>query len=466
MSKSFKNQKFCWVLQVAICFSATVVAQGAQLSRGTQWVRSYDFTIMAAVGESGTYSQNMFNSAVYRDMGNSTFLPWVHSSPYELLERNAQVALPWHQLVVPLDPCSPDGVTEKTKALTTTLLGKFSNNTGFAIADEPTRMQMGTIAAAQNWYRQKYPNSLVYTNLNPEGQPDGRYYDGRYDGTTLPSGGYNYSQYLDDYIRIVNPDILMYDLYPFGADGSTSKNFFSNRAIIREKALKANIPYWAWIQSWSSESFSPAPRTPSGSDIRMDVFSHLTYGFTGISYFTYNNLIGAAIINDDNTERPLYGEVKNINAMLKNLGKTLKYLKSTDVRYIPGAGNSLPTGTIQWATGAGGDTHITNISINSTGTENNALIGFFTDDAGQQYFMFTNLKHGASLTPGAASLQFTITFDSTINAIQRLNSLTGATEVLTLTNHAYTWDIAGGTGDLFKYNTGAFVPVQADAMKR
>jgi hypothetical protein len=445
------NDRYAWVgFRVA-------ATQVSELSRGTQWVRDHDFTTMAAVGTSAYYSAGNFQSSVYENLGTTTFLPWsyIFDYAYQLLEKNEEVGLPWH-LLVDVNDSFPHGLSDQVKADILRYISRFSGNDAFIVIDEPNRQQMDTLAAAQSWLRQMYPESLVYTNLTPEGQPDSRYY-----GTTPPSGGYSYSQYLDDYINIVNPDILMYDNYPFLASGSTNSTFFSNMAIIRGKALIANIPYWTWIQSWSD---GVDYRVPSGSDLRMNVFSHLTYGYKGISYFTYNNLVGEAMINNDNTTRQLYIEAQNINAMLNNLGKTMKYLKSTNVRYIPGAGNSLPSGTTQWTAGAGGDTHITNISVNSTGTEHNALIGFFTDDVGQQYFMFTNLKHAAGLAPGSASLQFTITFDSTIDHILRLNSLTGETEVLMLTNHQYTWDLAGGTGDLFKYDTGRFYtgPLQAD----
>ncbi len=447
----------CYLCMVLLFFCLLSSTLWAVNTRGKEWIRSHDFTTMAAVGEGTWYGQSLFDSSVYLNLDCSTFLAWTYQSPYQFLEKDEEIGLPWHMLVH-ADSGSVDGVSDQMKNNIALCVSRFITNinTAFTVDDEPNRLQMETLATAQNWLRQTYPTSLVYTNLTPDGQPDSRYY-----GTTPPSGSYSYSQYLDDYISIVNPDILMYDNYPFLLNGTTLSNFFSNMAIIRGKALIANIPYWTWIQSYGD---GVNYRVPSGSDLRMNVFSHLTYGYKGISYFTYNNLVGEAMVDANNNTSQLYIEAQNINNMVGNLGKCLRYLESTDVRYIPGPGNSVATGTDGWSAGAGGDAHIVSISISTSGSTNNGLIGFFTDDSADQYFMLSNLKHAAGLAPGSASLQFTITFDNTIDRILRLNSLTGETEVLMLTNHQYTWDIAGGTGDLFKYDTGRFYtgPLQAD----
>jgi len=91
------------------------------------------------------------------------------------------------------------------------------------------------------------------------------------------------------------------------------------------------------------------------------------------------------------------------------------------------------------------------------GLEKNGMIGFFTDDALQQYFMLTNLNHGENISAASAAVTFSISFDSTINSILRLNRTNGLQEIINLTNNKFTWTLPGGTGDLFKYNTGAFV---------
>ncbi len=460
-----RTVRFC--LAGFFVVACVAFAHGAELSRGNKWVRTHDFTIMSAVGPSANYSAASYDPGVYAEMDNSTFLPWTWS-PYSFLQKNDSVDLPWHELVW-VDYTVPGGLTDNVKTLSQYFYNQFDNNTGYTIMDEPNRLQMDTLRSAGDWYRQTFPDSIVYTNLTPYGQSDERYY-----GTTPPVSGYNYNQYLNDAINILGTDVLMYDNYPFLANGTTNNIYFTNMAMVRQKALDAGIPYWAWMQSYTDNSYY---RTPSGSDLRMEVYSHLTYGYTGISYFTYNDLVGPAIINNDNSITQLYIEARNINAHVKNIGNVLRFLTSTDVRYVAGehrevyyeswdifhidphtrmVNNSLPADTVAWASGAGGDSHIVDIEIFLPGVENNALIGFFTDDDGQEYFMFTNLKHGAGLAPGDCSLEFIITFDETINEILMLDPDTGDEVLVTLVNHVLDWDLAGGTGALFKYNTGHF----------
>ncbi len=68
--------------------------------------------------------------------------------------------------------------------------------------------------------------------------------------------------------------------------------------------------------------------------------------------------------------------------------------------------------------------------------------------------MLTNLYHASNLLSSQATLTLTVTFDSTISSLLRLNRTTGQQEIVSLTNHALTLTLPGGTGDLFKYNNG------------
>ena len=47
--------------------------------------------------------------------------------------------------------------------------------------------------------------------------------------------------------------------------------------------------------------------------------------------------------------------------------------------------------------------------------------------------------------------QVTLAFTADVHAIQRLNRDTGKVEKLELADHAFSFKLPGGTGDLFKY---------------
>jgi hypothetical protein len=444
---------------------------------GMHWVRNNDFTLMAAVGARPNFTHENFRPERYSQASMSMFLPWAYEyeNSIPLVNANKSANMPWHKLI----PAQAGGLTDQMK-LDIQYNSVVPGLRGFYVSDEPSRLDMENIASAMQWLRQTLPSSLVYTNLTPYGQPDERYY-----GQTPPAGGYNYNQYLNDVIAIVKPDVLMYDNYPFRGNGSTD-NFFPNMSIIRQKALDAGIPYWTWIQSFTDNSYY---RTPSVTDLRMQVYSHLAYGYTGIAYFTYNDMIGPAMVLNDDQQTPtqVYLDIQSLNVEVANLGKTLKNLKSTGVGYVPGnhnetyydswdifhlfpltrvVANSIPEGIGLWSANTGGNSNIVSIGVVASGDANNGMIGFFTEDDGRQYFMLANLKHASDMTVAAGALEFRIQFNSAINEISRVNSLTGQIEVLPLNNHILNLTLGGGTGELFMFDItdpNILIPSPGDA---
>jgi len=202
----------------------------------------------------------------------------------------------------------------------------------------------------------------------------------------------------------------------------------------------------------------------------------LTSGFTGIGYFTYD--CGAApdyfpdnaLLDPNDNPTSAYYDAIEINAEVINLGYCLRYLTSTDVRYVPGrwlggaVENPTPSGMTDWSSGAGGDSHILDVDVDhgQGGTydiEKNGLIGFFTDDAGQKYSMLTNLYCKMNTDPEGTTVPFIIDFDSSVNQLLELNRVTGNAQTVNLTNHRLSVTLLGGSGRLYKYSNGVgFAP--------
>ena len=52
-----------------------------------------------------------------------------------------------------------------------------------------------------------------------------------------------------------------------------------------------------------------------------------------------------AMVNNATLERrPIYHHVARLNREVLNIGQALRFLTSTDVRYVPGPGNKVPAG--------------------------------------------------------------------------------------------------------------------------
>jgi hypothetical protein len=373
--------------------------------------------------------------------------------------------------------------------------------------DEPNRPDFFDVREVSDWIRENYPELLTYGNMSTINRPSSNY--GQAYGTApIPGGGYedppvpyDYDIFVDDYMYVVQPDVLQFDVYPWSDDPSETpdqhlrdRSYYRGAEIIRRAGLKANVPYFMFVQSFDGGG----TYMPSESDLRMQLFSALAYGFKGISYFIYDHF-GAygdgtsqgGLLRATHpcecvyTRNPLYYSAQAANLELLAVGETLKYLESTQVRYIvgkhldggtgPEVPNQLPLGVTAWNAGTD-DPYITNIQATNAGTipgvtEGDLLVGHFKpasdvlpglqcDD--DTYFMIVNLLREKNVSAADASQLVHVEFDFGSSGITRLwnvSRVTGALEDVPLVHDGgaqYHLDLilSGGTGELFKYEKG------------
>lgn len=418
-------------LVAAIAFNIVTFASAQRPADfGQQWVRSHPFTLMGL-----QQSPQTFDVAEHRAANMSSVLAWWADGNGKQIAAPASAGnMPWHALIVDGEGDERDRIAD---------YASVGNGLGWMLGDEVDGSMMSFFDSLGNWVKQNRPNDLVYTNALPTyaGFPD-------------------YPAYLEQIVQNMHPDVLMYDHYPF-VENLMRHDFFQNMMFVRNKALEHNMPYWAFMQS----SALAAYRLPSKSDARMQAFSHVAAGFTGLAYFTFDNEPSfeyASILDSAGNPTGLYPIIADLNKELGNLGKTLRFMTSTDVKFIAGRNaqfvkNPVPLGMTDWTAAGDPDDHILNITIAQVGTDLDGLIGFFRDDNGDKAFMVVNENHGPSV---AANAQFTmnIRFDDTIQSILEFDRLTGQQVVLTVpANHQLSLVLPAGTGRLFKYNEGDFL---------
>jgi hypothetical protein len=418
-------------LYVAMNGTAALALESGDAGFGWQWVRRHPFVIQAA-----TVDPNTWDIAKYVDTG-ITVLQWDPTNPWTTPPPE-YANMPWHAYANNGAPSLP-------------------GQTGWLVGDEPSYLAMREKYAKIVQRLRQQPaerQKIIYTTaLGNNANTTNWYGDG-----SNPS--YTYDQYLDDFISIIKPDVLFFDNYPFSSDGKTSDTYLENLMVIRAKAKANNLPYWGWLQAY---------RNISESDNRFNVYTHLTTGFTGLSYWTYDYAASSrnGMIDNKGDPTPRYSIIKRTNAEVAILGRSLRFLTSTDARFLPGrhtalsgtAENTTPVGLTNWSAGAGGDPHVQDVSVDSgqPGYTQNGMLGLFTDDDDNHYFMLTNLNHAQGLSAAEGSLSFTMTFDEQVKSIWLLNRTTGEVQEITLSNHVLNWSLPGGTGDLFKYDNGNFV---------
>ncbi len=456
-----------WMITAVLL--AGTLAHGSQRPAdfGKRWTRSNPFALMGLTIMAQTLiDKKPFDFEQYKRQNYSFLLAW---RPREPLYRDAsRTGFPWFLNMA--EHRDPDNFRQRTTAI----MAKFPGNVGLLINDEPTlhgKNNFERTGKAIDWARRQWPDKLVLSNIGGTGGSMDHYF-GRIEDPTPQQreafDKYSYDQYVRDFVRITRPDVLMFDSYIFnygkGNESGVTDSWFYSLGVIRREALRANLPYWAWMQSWDR----PSPtgynlRLPSDSDYRMQVFCVLAYGFTGLADFLYCGAHDRDLLMPDGTPSPLFEPAAKVHAEVAHLGKTLRLTTSTHVAFLPGWHESrVPSFLDKWNPGDADDRRIRSVKILGGGRQGNGLIGHFKDDQNKTYFMLTNLYQHADKNADECALDVHITFDPSVKAILKLSRQTGQTERLAIDDpeKGLTLRLPGGTGDLFKYTDEPFPGTQ------
>ncbi len=429
------------VLQVlAVAFAVTARAERPS-DFAMRWVRQHPLTIMEL-----TQSPGLFECDEYKAAGMNALL--AGKKPHAFMGKVTDAGFPAH--VNFRDSELSDDLKARIKAVHEAAAGPL----GILVRDEPQRVAMPSVAEIVAWIRTTYPQTLVYSNAYPRGARGSKYFGAE------PDKPYDYGHYLHDFVTIVKPDLLMIDVYPFRGDRGVSGAYFPNLENVRDEALRAGIPYWLFVQS----APTPNARFPSESELRMQIFSSLAYGFTGIAYFTYDVAFDRGLLESDGSPNRLYYAAARINREVHHIGQSLRFLTSVDVRHVPGrhdrdgrvVENVLPNGTRRWEPNAGRPWQIRDVEVVESGQGRNAQIGLFTDDDGRRYFMIVNLSCGPGARADEREITVAVTLDPDVRKLARLSRETGAVEHIAVEAGTLRITLPGGTGDLFHVGDGGF----------
>lgn len=102
----------------------------------------------------------------------------------------------------------------------------------------------------------------------------------------------SYKEYIEEYVETCHPYVLSFDYYVFDPHYGVSRpGYFINLSIMREAALKYQLPFWAFIQSgsyWNDGAIEleiTPDNIPSKGQLLWNVNTSLAYGAKGIEYF-------------------------------------------------------------------------------------------------------------------------------------------------------------------------------------
>lgn len=272
---------------------------------------------------------------------------------------------------------------------------------GLFIIDEPSGGQYHQIKLIRDHILQRDPDHLVYINW-----------------AVLSEAGINMV------MDTINPQVLSFDTYPVGRTGCNA-NFYNVLEDFRRGGLRYNVPVWAFSMSIRLDGWP----LPTKGTMAIQQYSNLAYGFKGLQYFTYANVIGPAPVERNGTRTPLYYIFKELNTEIMKIAPLLKGMASLGVTHslpLPeGTRGFSPDSCIQYTTGAP------------------VLAGWFKDNANQPYVLLVNREY---LVPGTARL-----FTKQVAGLVEVSKQTGAelSEIIPTDNNILL-DFAPGEGRLFR----------------
>jgi hypothetical protein len=187
---------------------------------------------------------------------------------------------------------------------------------GYYVYDEVEPERIARTAAVVAGLRARDPRHPAFVSVFPDYAP-------------IP----DYEQYLRRFVREIRPSALIYDYYPFLADGSDRTGFFANLSSVRRVARESSIPFWFFAQLTEI----PGLRRASESEKRWQAMQTLAYGARGLMFFTYWSDVSAEFpepgVIDPRTGLPTahYAEVRRVNAEVRAFGQALASARSQRV---------------------------------------------------------------------------------------------------------------------------------------
>lgn len=267
-----------------------------------------------------------------------------------------------------------------------------------------------------------------------------------------------YGKYLDDYLTTYQPKMISYDYYVFDQKtiaGSqfTTKAYFDNMAIVREKALEYNIPFWVSVQAGSNWNDSMSEmdsnlnpdKTPTQGEMLWNVNTSLAYGAKGLTYFPLiqpywfayaeggtwdygrNGLLGA-----NGQPTAWYDRAKKTNAWISEIDHILMNAESKKVLAV---GSTALEETSLTSSSYG---PLTSVSTDKFFVQAQAIVGVF-DYQGKTAFYVVNYK-----TDESQNIKLNFEKSLTYSGFAQLKNTDNQSTPVSGTGQSLTLDLEAG----------------------
>lgn len=272
-------------------------------------------------------------------------------------------------------------IDAKVKFLVETT-GKSEAVIGYFIMDEPSVLDFPYLRKAVDAVKKYAPGKLAYINLFPNYATISSI-----DQMDSQLGTQSYEEYLERYVKEVNPQFISYDNYmvQYSRDMTNKKravSYYTNLLAVREVALKYNLPFWNIVSSHQIRNYTTIP---SMANLLLQAYTSLAAGCDGITWYQFQqNGYNYSPVDKNQVKTSTWFYLQEVNRQIALLGNFTKNLKSTGVYFaLSDSALTLPP--------------LPGKIIYSVNCEGNMMVGEFEDQNGGKYAMIVNLELGKSL---------------------------------------------------------------------
>lgn len=260
--------------------------------------------------------------------------------------------------------------------------GKSEAVIGYFIMDEPSVLDFPYLRKAVDAVKKYAPGKLAYINLFPNYATISSI-----DQMNSQLGTQSYEEYLERYVKEVNPQFISYDNYmvQFSRDMTNTKramSYYTNLLAAREAAVKYNLPFWNIVSSHQIRNYTTIP---SMANLLFQAYTSLAAGCDGITWYQFQqNGYNYSPVDKNQVKTSTWFYLQEVNRQIALLGNFTKNLTSTGVYFaLSDSALTLPL--------------LPGKIIHSIKCNGNMMVGEFEDQNSREYAMIVNLELGRSI---------------------------------------------------------------------
>ncbi|MCC6125393.1 MAG: hypothetical protein IT426_10550 [Pirellulales bacterium] len=266
---------------------------------------------------------------------------------------------------------------------------KDPNVLGYYISDEPRANAFPALGKAVAAVKKHAPGKLAYINLFPSYST--------IDAARSELETVTYEEYLERFVREVQPQLISYDNYLIVHTDDMQKPaspgiYFKNLLQVRKVAQKNRLPYWNIA---CSNQIRPLTVIPSPANLSLQAYTTLAAGFRGIAWYKFFHHSEGRVIykyasfDSAGNKTATFLALQAVNRQLRALGPVVDRLESTGVFFsVPPPYESLPALPGRVVKQVRTTTSPRGFAENSPPV----MIGEFRDSTGGDYAMIVNLS--------------------------------------------------------------------------